>query len=113
MPVPEFIRPSSIENMTEAQYKTLLEHIRERRMVMKRIESNRTTDKLRAPKNVKEKVIKQYDMLAKEIAQLDKIVEKLDKRWQSILSLRVELGGIAEFESYPRMPDPVETANEQ
>lgn len=99
--VPSFIRPESIETMTEEEGLAWLEALRERRLIIRKVAGGKPNDRQRAPADVYDKLEKQYAMLDKEAAQLDKLIEKIDKRFRGILALRIEYAGVTAVADFP------------
>jgi hypothetical protein len=100
--VPTFIRPESIETMTEEEGLAWLEQLRERRLVIRKVMGGKPNDRQRAPADVYAKLEKQYAMLQKEAESLDKIIDKIDKRFRTILTLRIEYAGMGAVNDFPK-----------
>lgn len=103
MNAPSFIRPESIETMTEEEGVAWLEQLRERRLVIRKVMGGKPNDKQRAPTNVYAKLEKEYNMLQKEAEKMDALIEKIDTRFRKILTLRIEYAGMGAATDFPKV----------
>jgi len=91
---PDFITRQDITEMSDDEIDALLVPIRERRLKMAVL--HRQALELKEEKargKAREKLGDQIRMLEKELASMDKLIEKLDKRVLNIRALRLEIEG--------------------
>ena len=91
---PDFITRKDITQMTDDEIDVMLLPIRERRLKMAKLHQEAIAlkeEKARGKAQVK--LADQIRMLEKELASMDKLIEKLDKRVLNIRALRLEIEG--------------------
>ena len=90
--MPLILAPSFDEHSRE-EIEAHLEEVRARRMVAAIEYATGVNAKLEYEAlKVQKKMSAQYEMLAKEIAALDKALEKMEKRLLTLITLQQELG---------------------
>lgn len=96
--VPGFIDPNDISTFDADKLETFIDTLRTRRLTaakeyeLKQIQAARTqSDKLKL------QIHKQSEMWNKEIAQCDRVLDKLDARIMRLRTLMLELGDLEEF----------------
>ncbi len=92
-PIPDFIKPQSIEDMTDEQMDLLLDAIRTRRL-QAHYRFNETKKLKNAAANNRmsmryDKVMQAY---AKELDKFDKYVEKMEKVTNDLRLMRLQMG---------------------
>lgn len=90
---PEFIHPKSIRELTTEQFDAHIARIREERLKVQRVYAQREADKqAAADEKARRQLDKQYEMLGKELARVDKALESMSDRYVKIQALRLQLG---------------------
>lgn len=94
---PEFINPTDISRMTDETVDKHLDRVRSDRLRAYQIylEAEKIKIEVRDEK-LRTKLTKQCEMMAKEIARADRVIEALDKRINNIRSIQLELGELPE-----------------
>lgn len=91
---PDFITRQDITTMSDDDIDAMLVPIRERRLKMAKLHAEAIA--LKAEKARGKALVKLEDqirMFEKELASMDKLIEKLDKRVLNIRALRLEIEG--------------------
>lgn len=90
---PDFIVPGDLRDMSVEQFDRHIESIRVERLKSYRVYRQQEYDrKAIADENARVDLDKQYDMLGKDIATLDKVLERMCKRFVKVQALRLQLG---------------------
>ena len=90
---PEHITPKSLLDMSGDQIDTLIEFLQERRLTaVRHYEQAVAAAKEASDEIARDKLEKQCDMCAGNIARVDKALEALESRVNKIRALRLELG---------------------
>jgi len=97
MTTPEFIQPTDISVMTDAEFDALLERVRASRLVayQKYMEAEKQKQLIRDEK-LRDKLTQQTRMLDKEIVRADKVMAALEKRINNIRVIQLELNELPE-----------------
>jgi len=97
IPTPEFIQPKDISVMTDAEFDSLLERIRESRLraYQAYMEAEKQKQLIRDEK-LRDKLAQQTRMLDKEIIRADKVIVALEKRINNIRVIQLDLNELPE-----------------
>lgn len=90
---PDFIVPGDINEMSTEEFDRHIETIRVERLKALRVyEAKEADKKLVADAKAREQLEKKHEMLGKDIAALDKVLERMIKRFMDVQMLRLQLG---------------------